>query len=259
MNSHCSHSFALKHTSSCCYLGGAHCWQIPFISFYDVLMCWKNSRVNILHLLLGFQQHLAAGVSEHFLRAGWWFGWKQLSAAASIPNNRLLLHNTARLFRQFLRASCLVGILSIAGSPPGDASSTPISSAPCCFHLSVSDALKTWLGSFVKNSLLLLFSKPCIVFYYRCLKIFLLSCHGFAVFFFLSLPLCLATKEPRPYPIKCHHTRWTRDRGSGCITLPISLSVWNRRIKNLLSKQPCCAVCHAPSAPASWSDSQENQ
>lgn len=38
-------------------------------------------------------------------------------------------------------ASRPVGILSMAGSSPGDASSTPISSAHSCFLLSVSGAL----------------------------------------------------------------------------------------------------------------------
>lgn len=63
--------------------------------------------------------------------------------------------------------------------------SSPLLSSLCL------SALKTWLGPFCKHSCLFLFSKPCIVFDYRCLKIFFLlnCCHGSVVFFF-SLPLC---------------------------------------------------------------------
>lgn len=64
------------------------------------------------------------------------------------PTTLRFRENIARMFSLGFRSSCLVGILSIASSSPGDAFSTPISSAPCCFHLSVSDALKTWLGPF---------------------------------------------------------------------------------------------------------------
>lgn len=72
------------------------------------------------------------------------------------------------------RASHLVEILSTAGSCPGDAYSTPISSAQTVglFHPAVSDAIKMWLGPFYKNTSSLLFSKSCIVFCYRCLKTF---------------------------------------------------------------------------------------
>lgn len=52
---------------------------------------------------------------------------------------------------------------------------------------------------------------------------------------FFSHPLSVAAKEPCPYPIKCHHTRRTRARGSGYIRLPIKHSVLNRSTKNLFS------------------------
>lgn len=60
--------------------------------------------------------------------------------------------------------------------------SSPLLSSLCL------SALKTWLGPFCKHSCLFLFSKPCIVFDYRCLKIFFLlnCCHGSVVFFFLT-------------------------------------------------------------------------
>lgn len=117
-------------------------------------------------------------------------GWKQLPATAATPNNPLcsLKKHGAGVFAQVLGPSCLVGILSVPGSSPGDAFATPISSAP---RLELSSRCLrcpedvTWPTP--EKFLPFLFSKTAIVFYYRCLKIALLSCHG-SVFFFPTPP-----------------------------------------------------------------------
>lgn len=106
-----------------------------------------------------------------------WLGWKQVLCNCS---HILFWKTRHRCFAGFFWGpSCSVEILSVTGRTPGDASVSPVSSAPR-LHLS-SRCLRcpedvTWPTP--GNSSLCWF--PCFVFYYRCLKIALPSCHGSA-------------------------------------------------------------------------------
>lgn len=118
--------------------------------------------------------------------------------------------------------------------------SSPLLSSLCL------SALKTWLGPFCKHSCLFLFSKPCIVFDYRCLKIFFLlnCCHGSVVFFF-SHSHSVATAERCSYPIKCHHTRWASARTWMYIRLPIKLMrATTKSIQSVLCSLSCNVCFH---------------
>lgn len=120
-------------------------------------------------------------------------------------------HSAKVQFSQVFRASCLVGILSIAGSSPGDATST----TPSYFLRSLLlsslclGCLEDVTWPILEKFHPLLFSKLCIVFYYRCLNIFFLS-------LFLSPPFFVsAPKEPpslsnKMSPHKMNQHKWLR-------------------------------------------------
>lgn len=75
---------------------------------------------------------------------------------------------------------------------------------------------------------------------------FLLSVVCFLCYFFLTRSLS-PPQEPCPYPIKCHHTRWTRARVSGYIRLPIKHFVLSRDTEKTTEKpiqlMHCIVLC----------------
>lgn len=139
-------------------------------------------KLNVNIFLLGHQQGQADSCCKIWLETA--------ACNCSHPQQpSVFLKKTwRRSFAQVLGPSCLVGILSVPGSSPGDAFATPISPAP---RLELSSRCLrcpedvTWPTP--EKFLPFLFSKMAIVFYYRCLKIALLSCHG-SVFFFPTPP-----------------------------------------------------------------------
>lgn len=115
----------------------------------------------------------------------------------------------------------------------------------------------TW--PILEKFLPLLFSKPCIVFYYRCLKIFFSSLViALSFFVFFSLPLsCRQRALSLSNKMSPHKMN---KRGSGYIRLPIEHSVLNRATeKNYSPHTLCAALCHAPSALISCFHSWERQ
>lgn len=126
---------------------------------------------------------------------------------------------------------------------------TPISSASLELSSACLGCLEDVTWPTLEKFLPRLFSKPCIVFYYRCLKIVLLSCHG-SVFFFFSCLSCRQTALPSSNKMSPHKMNKS-ERRRVYQTSHQALCFEPGTRKNTEKLFTTYALRHAPSAPIS--------
>lgn len=238
-NGPCSGHLLSWTCGSFCFMA-ACCWQMAITDLYDKL------NVNIFYLLLGHQQDQADGCCKIWLETA--------ACNCSHPQQpSVFLKKTWRRsfcsgFRAVLPSWDPVSTRQFSrwrlrnphflGSPSG----AFISLSQMPWRRDLAHSWKIPPFSFFKNG-------HCVLLQVLKDRSPLLSW----LCFFLSHPsppspsTPPSCKQPHPYPIKCHHTRW-RVRGSGCIRLPIKHSELNRGVtENYWLQSLCFTLCRLPS------------